>query len=112
MSFETNVTNELLINTCGLHQLLPLESSALVTNVCPAVSTDFHCISTINKTHFDGINSGLVPVVIPGGTQHGIDNIRSKSGTMQVEVDAKNGVTSINISILLLFMAILFIWLN
>jgi hypothetical protein len=112
MPFESNITDELLVNTCGLHQVLPINSSALITDVCPAVSTDSECVST-NKTHeFTSNGSDLYPVVISNGSQHGIDNIRSKSGSIQVEVDRKGGVNSINISILLILMAIFFVQLN
>jgi hypothetical protein len=105
--FVNNVTNILLTNTCGLHRLLPVQSSALMSDVCPIVSTAPHCI-TLESTSF---GSGLHPIVIPNGSKTGIDNIRSKSGIAQVQ-DTKNGVNSINISILLILMAITFIRLN
>jgi len=105
MPFVINVTNELLANTCGLHHLLPLESN---TDVCPAVSTDSHCAT--NKNHLE--STGNSSVVISGGSQNGMDNIRGKSGTIQVDVDTKNGINSINISILLILMAIVFVRLN
>jgi len=112
MPFKTNVTNKLLANTCGLHQVLPLESLASITDVCPAVSTDHQCI--VNKIHHEltSNSSSLNPVVIPGGTQNGIEYIHSKSGIIQVEVDKKSGVNSINISILLILMAIVFVRFN
>ncbi len=113
MLFETNVTNELLANTCGLHQLLPFESSALITDVCPAVSTDYLCgTNKIHVIELTGIGSGLHPFVIPGGSQNRNDYIRSKSAIDQIEVDRKSGVNSINISILLILMAIFFVQLN
>lgn len=109
LPFEKNVTNELLIKTCGLHQILPINSSALIADVCPAVSMDAQCI--LNKNHFEltSIHSPLNPILIPGGSEHGIDGIQSKSGEIQIEVDKKSGVNSINMSIMLIFMAILFI---
>ncbi len=108
MSVESNVTDELLANTCGLHQLLPFNVSASITDECPAVSTDFKCTSNKINIHLPVNGSGLYPVVIPGGAQNGMDNIRSKSGATQVEADVKNGVNAINISTLLIFMAVLF----
>jgi hypothetical protein len=97
--YVNNVTNELLVNTCGLHRLLPLESPASMTNVCPAVSTNPICIQNIEST--------MGSLIIPGGSQPQHDRIKSKSGS-QIEVDLKSGVSSINLSsILLLFMAIL-----
>ncbi len=104
--FETNVTDELLADTCGLHHLLPFESSTSIHDVCPAVSTNSQCVSIIELT---SISSGLHPVVIPNGSKYGMDNIRGKSGSIQVEVDRKNGGNSINISILLILMAMLFV---
>ncbi len=110
MPFETNVTDELLANTCGLHHLLPFESTTSIHDVCPAVSTNSQCISIIELT---SIGSGLYPVVIPNGSKYGMDIIRSKSGSIQVDVDTKNvGDNSINISILLILMAMLFVRLN
>jgi len=111
--FEGNSTSELLTDTCNLHQLLPLNSSVSITDVCPNVSTGSQCVNTrIRTNELTSTGSGLTPNVIPGGFQHGTDDIRSKSGTIQVDVDTKNGINSINISILLIVMAIFFGRLN
>lgn len=111
LSFEKNVTDILLEKTCGLHQVLPLQSTASISDQCPAVSTDSKCISNKIGIEISGNNS-LNPIIIPGGSEDEINNIRSKSGTVQVEVDARGKMNSININILLIFMAILFIQLN
>jgi hypothetical protein len=64
-------------------------------DVCPAVSTNHKCISFYHDlTSLDSAFNNI---------------IRSKSGSIQVDVDAKGGVNSINISILLILMAILFV---
>jgi len=95
--FETNVTDEVLANTCGLHHLLPINSSASMDDVCPMVSTNPKCVSFYHD--LTSLDSAF-------------DGIRSKSGSIQVDVDARGGVNSMNISILLILMAILFIQLN
>jgi hypothetical protein len=108
--YANNVTNELLMNTCGLHRLLPLESPASMMSVCPAVSTGSQCIENIELT---SMGSGLHSHVIPGGSHPQFDNIKSKSGANQIGADMKNGVDSINFSIiLLLLMAMLCVRLN
>ncbi|CAF3378608.1 unnamed protein product [Rotaria sp. Silwood1] len=111
---EDDSSNEVLADTCNLQQLVPLDSSLSITNVCPSVSTHFQCIQTTIKTHMNltDIASGLSPTVIPDGSQHEIDTIQSKSGSIQVLVDKRNGVNSINISILLILMAISCVQLN
>jgi len=108
--FEGNSTSELLANTCNLHQMLPLGSSAPITDVCPGVSTNPYCIYTTSKTHLE--LTSLSPMIISGGSHDKTDHIRSKSGSIQVDVDRNNGIHSINISILLILMAISFVRLN
>lgn len=103
MPVENNSTNELLANTCHLNHLLPLES---IADACPAVSTNPECIHTTMKTELASIGSGVLSVIVSGDSHHGIDRIRSKSGTIQVDVDTKSGVNTINMNILLIFMAI------
>jgi len=112
--FTNNLTDELLTKTCYLHQLLPFESNVSIHDVCPAVSTDSHCMSTTiyNNIELTSIHTGLLPIIIPGGSKHDIDNIRSKSGTIQVNVDKNNGITSINISIILILIASFFVQFN
>ena len=87
--YVNNVTNELLVNICGLHRL----SSVSMTNVCPAVSTSPGCIQPV---------SNFSSRVIPGGSQVRLDNIQSKSGRPQIEVDVKNGINLPTPSFLLL----------
>lgn len=103
MPFEANSTNELVEDTCNLHQLVPINSSSLINDVCPAVSTASQCVHTTMKSHFEFTSLGL------SDFQHVI-HIGSKSGS--VDVDIKNGVNSINISILLILMAMFFVRLN
>ncbi|CAF0787592.1 unnamed protein product [Rotaria sordida] len=109
--FEDDSTNKILVNTCNLQQLVPLDSSLSITDVCPFVSTGPQCIQTTNETYMDltSIGSDLLPTIIPDGSQHEIDTIQSKSATIQVDVDKHNGVNSIHISIFLIVMAILFL---
>ncbi|CAF3627747.1 unnamed protein product [Rotaria sordida] len=99
--FEDDSTNKILVNTCNLQQLVPLDSSLSITDVCPFVSTGPQCIQTTNETYMDltSIGSDLLPTIIPDGSQHEIDTIQSKSATIQVDVDKHNGVNSIHISI-------------
>jgi len=99
MPVESNSTNELLANTCHLNHLLPLES---IADACPAVSTNPECTHTTIKTELTSVLS----VIVSGDSHHGIDRIRSKSGTIQVDVDTKSGVNTINMNIHLIFMAI------
>ena len=104
--FEGNSTIELLEHTCNLHQLVPLDTSAVITDVCPAVSTASQCVLTTMKPGFEITSIGS------GGSEHGIDHIRSKSGSISVDVDRNNGMNSIDISIILILMAILFVRMN
>jgi hypothetical protein len=50
MSYEGNITGDLLLATCGLQRLVPLESSAMLVDVCPRVSTASQCFKTVNIT--------------------------------------------------------------
>lgn len=95
MPFEENSTNELLVNTCHLHHWLPLGSIASITDVCPAVSTNPECIHTTMMTEITSM-----------GSHHGMNHIRSKSGSIQVDVDTNSGVKLTNMSILLILMMI------
>jgi hypothetical protein len=106
MPFETNSTDELLANTCHLHQLVPLNTSAVLSDVCPTVSTASQCIVTTMKPHSELTSIGS------GGSGNDFDHIRSKSGSISVDVDKNNGINSKNISILLILMAIFFVRLN
>lgn len=101
-----NVTRELLEDTCGLHPILPFNSSAMISDACPAVSTNPSCIPTVSTM------STADSIVIPGGSQVDIGVIRSKSGTTQIEVDIKNGVDGMYINLLLLFIPMFFFQLN
>ncbi|CAF1378926.1 unnamed protein product [Adineta steineri] len=103
IQFQDNVTNELLANTCNLHQLLPFQSTASIADACPIVSTESKCIHTTMKTDLELTSSS---VLISGKYHHGSEDIRSKSGTIQVDVDTKNGVNRLNISILLILMTV------
>ena len=98
-----NATNELLMNTCGLQQMLPLNSSAMISDACPAVSTSPSCIPIVSTTSA----ADSYHTVISGGLQPDMENIRSKSGTIQVEVDTKNGVSPMKMNILLVFITMI-----
>jgi len=131
---EGNSTSQLLERTCNLHRLVPRQSLASVTEVCPAVSTDPICLQVVNATVIIPnnvlINSTNVilsdvktnvsnktihitdekgilsqPIHTP---QQEIDAIRGKSGAIQVDVDKHNGAQSITFSILLMITAIFF----
>jgi hypothetical protein len=131
---EGNSTSQLLARTCNLHRLVPRQSLASVTEVCPAVGTDPICLQVVNTTAIVTtkllINSTMVivsdattnisnetllitndkkPLSHPIHTpQQEIDAIRGKSGTIQVYADKQNGAHSITFSILLMIMAIFF----
>ncbi len=47
---EGNSTSQLLARTCNLHRLVPRQSLASVTEVCPAVATDPSCHEIVNTT--------------------------------------------------------------
>ena len=99
--FENNVTNELLANTCHLQQLVPIDSTLSIIDLCPNVSTSTECIDNDILNENNDLDSIDSPMVITGGARNEIDNIQSKSGNIQIDVDAKNGVNSTNISIFL-----------
>lgn len=105
VDFVRNVTSELLVDTCGLRHVLPLNSSNLISNVCPVVSTSARCAAMEATTII------LNPVVISGGAHVTVDNIRSKSGSVQVGVDVNRGNTK-PVSILLTLLALVFIRWN
>lgn len=131
---ERDSTSQLLARTCNLHRLVPLQSLASVTEVCPAVGTDPIChpvittttvsttnllinttniisstitTETLNKTFVSSDDKGHLshPIHTP---QQEIDAIRGKSGINQVDVDKQNGANSITYSILLIILAIFF----
>jgi len=47
---EGNSTSQLLARQCDLHRLVPRQSSASVTDVCPSVGTDPICQQIVNST--------------------------------------------------------------
>jgi len=131
---EGNSTSQLLARTCNLHRLVPRQSLASVTEVCPAVGTHPICLEVVNTTAivttnllinstniilYDAItnlsNKTLLiaddhgqlthPIHTP---QQEIDAIRGKSGSIQVDVDKQNGAKPMTFSILLMIMAIFF----
>lgn len=102
--FVRNVTNEILVNTCHLQRILPFESTDSITDVCPIVSTSAECIALQSTTITNAI-------VVPGGAQIGVDNIKSKSGTAQVH-DENKGVDMKSINLALLFITVVFILFN
>lgn len=108
-------SSDVLANTCGLEQQEPIDATLPVGRTCPEVSTNSSCVRTTIKPKVDNdINgSGLSPIVIPDGSQRGLDDIQGKSGTIQVDVDRqKNGIGSINLSVFLILTAISFVQLN
>jgi len=132
---KKNSTNDLLARTCNLHRLVPLQSLASVTEICPAVATDPIChplenttIITINQTILLLNTTNLIPsnvtinttLLIPGDKGHlgqvirtpqqELDAIRSKSGTKQVDIDDTHNGSSqtITFSILLMIISIYF----
>ncbi len=131
---DGNSTSQLLARTCNLHRLVPRQSLASVAEVCPAVSTDPICLQVANATVIIPTNLLInstkiiltdVEVNVSNKTiqitdekgvlsqpihtpQQEIDAIRSKSGTIQVDVDTHNDAQSITFSILLMIMAIYF----
>lgn len=131
---EGNSTMDLLARTCNLQRLVPRSSTALVSQLCPVVSTDPSCLQTAsstvmmttnmqvnssnillsqlptnvsNKTILSADNKGLLthPIHTP---QQEIDAIRGKSSVVSVDVDKPNGAQSMAFSILLMIMAIFF----
>ncbi|CAF3240270.1 unnamed protein product [Rotaria socialis] len=126
--------NQLLARTCNLVQTVPIRSSASVSEVCPAVSTDPVCqktttVITAVATNYtanttDNILSKetsirtnetlstpneneflLQPIHF---AQHEIIIIRGKSDSTQIDVDKKNAAKSVTYSILLTIVAIFY----
>lgn len=121
---------QLLARTCSLHRLVPLQSSAVVAEICPAVATDPLCQSTLNATDITVVplllNTTLVAfpqtinnqTVLVASDAHGhltkpintpaqeIDAIRSKSGIAQVDIDRQNAAPSLTVNHLLLLAAV------
>lgn len=131
---EGNSINQLLARTCNLHRLVPRQSLASVSDVCPAVSTDPACLQVANATAtvptnllvnitevmlFDtkmNVSNKTIQITDEKGIlsqpihtpQQEIDAIRGKSGAVQVDADKHNGAQSITFSILLMIMAFYF----
>jgi len=129
---EGNSTHDLLARTCTLHRLVPLQSLASVTEICPAVATDPICLgiqntTTINQTtlllntttNLNLSNSTTnTTLLIPGDQGHfahairtpqqELEAIRGKSGASPVDVDKRNGSETITFSILLMIISIFF----
>jgi len=125
---EGNSTSQLLARTCNLHRLVPRQSLASVTEVCPPVGTHPICLEIANTTVItvaNLINSTNVIILsdlttnisnktiddnehLVHPSQEQINSIRGKSGSIQVDVDKQNGAKSITFSILLMIMAIFF----
>jgi hypothetical protein len=131
---EGNSTSQLLARTCNLHRIVPRQSLASVTEVCPAVSTDPICLQVANATAIiptnflinstndilsdvkTNISNKTIHIIDEKGLlskpihtpQQEIDAIKAKSGTIQVDVDKQNGAQSITFNILLMIMAIFF----
>jgi len=131
---EGNSTSQLLARTCNLHRLVPRQSLASVAEVCPAVGTHPICLEIVNATIITttnllinstnvilsdvttNISNKTLLISDDKGhltnpihtTQEQIDAIRSKSGSIQVDVDKHNGAKSMTFSILLMIMAIFF----
>lgn len=131
---EGNSTSQLLARTCNLHRIVPRQSLASVTEVCPAVSTDPICLQVANATVIiptnllinstndilsdvkTNISNKTIHIIDEKGLlskpihtpQQEIDAIKAKSGTIQVDVDKQNGAQSITFNILLMIMAIFF----
>ena len=131
-----NSTNELLAHTCNLHRIVPLQSLASVSDVCPAVGTDPICLQNTNTTTgtvlitnillnatnrtVSDVASDLLnkTIIVTDPKEHlthpihsaeqEIEAIRSKSGSAQVDVDTHNNAKSITFSLFLMIMAIFF----
>lgn len=114
----------LLARTCSLHRLVPMHSSALVTEICPAVATDPQCQTTnIEQTSTTSLTTeaplattnGVVVLSVKDGhlskpipnPQQEIEAIRGKSGLSQVNVDQPSAGQSVTVSLFGLFMALL-----
>ena len=131
---DGNTTEQLLARTCQLHRLVPLQSSALVAEICPAVATDARCQQNIHTASNEGsrilLNATIVghPDMVNNLTKailnlpidHGhlshpiptpeqeIDAIRSKSAVIQTEQDLPSGAQATTFSVLLVLLAALF----
>lgn len=92
----------MLVNTCRLRQILPYGSTDSLADVCPIVSTSAECVALEATTV---INADAV--IIPGGAEVSVDNIKSKSGSAQVRVDVNKGAHTKSINLILTFMAVL-----
>jgi len=126
---EGNSTSELLARTCNLHRLVPLQSVATVTEICPAVATDAHCLDGNMTTSFKtqselektskNLELTTTKVLVAADKSHlthpintpqqELDAIRPKSTSVDVaDVEQRNVANSITTSLLIL-MAIFFV---
>jgi len=117
---DGNSTNELLARTCNLHRLVPRGSLAKVSEICPSVATHPSCLenakttttnllvngtNVFNQTGFNSNDKGRLSQPVHT-VQQELDAIKSKSGSVQVDVDAKSSAGSTTFNIILLIMAI------
>jgi hypothetical protein len=127
---EGNSTSQLLARTCNLHRLVPRQSIASVTDVCPPVAVHPICLEHFNATLIPStsLHSNSTDINLPDGkkdilnktlhdsndkqlknaSQQELEAIRGKSGTVQVDADNHNGAQLITFNIILIIMAIFF----
>lgn len=115
MSYSDNKTDEILAEICDLQQLAPLESASRTASVCPVVSTAAQCIrvpNTTTSTTWRCFESRFEKSSISGTIANVLDSIRSKAGTVQVDVDMKNGLVQLQWNLFLIIMMILILQWN
>ncbi|CAF0974841.1 unnamed protein product [Adineta steineri] len=133
---DGNSTSQLLARTCNLHRIVPRQSLASVSDVCPAVGTHPICHEIVNttiltQTELNNITNVILSdettmltnianktLVISGeadrltqpihSPQQEIDAIRGKSSVHQVDVDKSNNAKSITFSVLLMIISMIF----
>lgn len=117
--------DELLARTCSLTSVVPLQSIASVSEICPPIATDPTCQNTTGSTLFsstetlkettddsmqieqttsDGHGHLSKPIQTP---QQEIDAIRAKSANAQTYADTKNAGQSLTWNIFLLSLVVL-----
>ncbi|UJR30466.1 hypothetical protein I4U23_017999 [Adineta vaga] len=132
---DGNSTSQLLARTCNLHRIVPRQSLASVTDVCPDVGTHPICHeitnttlpTIVNQVNLTTIiladiksNSSNTTIIVPGNHEHSnqaiytpeqeIEMIRSKSGVHQVDTDEKNSAKTTTFGIYVMIIALIFAW--
>ena len=119
MTYQTNVTDKLLAETCNLSATLPNGYTPSMANMCPLVSTAPNCmINTTTPSNFLpsslfelSISSGPMKISISGSAMNNLDHLIPKSGTIQVDADVQaKAMDPLRMNFALVF--VLLFWLH